>query len=145
VRLDLAADLAPEVHRVLGGDAREAPGARDRIDDCHVRVIADLPGLGDLAETGDLLAVAILDGDDDLRILEDPVLQLVDEQLLDLPVRRPDTWTRRPADSRCVPSVATRNAPVSSGSPYTRTSKVSSMPMRSAGSPALATSTAGVA
>ena len=37
-----------------------------------------------------------------------------------------------------VPSVATRNVPVSSGSPYTRTSNVSSMPMRSAGSPSLA-------
>ena len=97
----LPRDLATQVHRVLGSDAGESAGVRDGVDDRHVRVVADLARLRDLAENGDLLAVPILDRDDDLRILEILVLELVDEQLLDLAgpqTRRPEAG--RPVGSR---------------------------------------------
>src|SRR6516162_10089418 len=84
VRLNLARHLAPQVDRVLRGDAREPAGARDGVDDRHVRVVRDLPRPGHLPEHRDLLAVPVLDGDDDLRILEVAVLEPAHEELLDL-------------------------------------------------------------
>src|SRR6185312_3580683 len=50
VRLDLAAHLTPEIHRVLGGDPRESAGASDGVDDGHVGVVAHLAWFRHLAE-----------------------------------------------------------------------------------------------
>ena len=90
----LPRNLPAEVHRVLRGNAGESTRVRDRVDDRHVRVVGDLPGLRDLPEDRDLLAVSVLDGDDDLRILQIAVLEPPTRSCWISPVRRPATAIR---------------------------------------------------
>ncbi len=130
--LDLAVELAPEPHGVLGRRVLESTRRRDRIHDRHARKVRERPWLGDLAQHRDLAAVPLCDHHGHLGAAEVAVLQLAGQCFLQLAwaqaqrlhaadVREVDQSHRQP----------TRYSPDSSGSPTTRTVKTSSTPRRS--------------